>query len=51
MKGKIKFIAVTPREKEGKKWYDCWISIEGYQVPYRINVWEQNGIVPVSFYH
>lgn len=47
MKGKIKFIAVTPREKEGKKWYDCWISIEGYQVPYRINVWEQNGLVPV----
>lgn len=48
MKGKVKFISVTERRKDDKVWYDCWISIEGYQVPYRINVWEQNGIKPAQ---
>lgn len=46
MKDKVTFIAVTPRNKDGKEWFDCWISIDGYSVPYRINVWEQNGIKP-----
>lgn len=49
MKGKCTFISVTERiSAKGNKFYDCWITIEGYSFPYRVSVWEQDGIIPVK---